>query len=119
MSSQSIISLPPQLEMISRSIPLLEKNRAVQNSTIEAKRANLASYPQHISSSASSIMTSVNNEVKTLFKIAETTFPIKENQPLNLRISLQPTDLMKLVKVKLLDKFCVCIISRNREKCYE
>lgn len=106
MSAQSIISLPPQLEMTSRSIPFLEKNRNAKitaNSESYTKSDNLP-FCQQISTSASSVKTSADNDARTFFKLAETTFPIKENEPLNLRISLQPADLMKLANFKKVNR---------------
>lgn len=95
MSSQSIISIPPQLEMTPRSIPLLEKSRSAKTS------ANTEQYfKSEIDRTNKSI---ANSECRTFYKMAETSFAIKENEPLNLRISLQPKDLMKLAKFKMVN----------------
>lgn len=106
MSSQSIISLPPQLEMTPRSIPLLEKHRnAINNANRESytKTDNLP-FCQQLSAGVTSINMSAGNETRTFYKLAETTFPIKGNEPFNLRISLQPADLMKLATIEKVNK---------------
>lgn len=106
MSTQSIISLPPQLAMTPRSISLLEKNRSKSVPANEASQKLNVETENLVSNQrlpiGASLVTTVNSStpVRTLHKLAETTFPIKENEPLNLRICLQPTELMKMANWK-------------------
>lgn len=107
MSAQSIISLPPKLEMTSHSIHLIEKNRTVKNDQLPQK--NLAGAAllrnQQISRSVSSVETNGKNDGRIFYKLTETTFPINENEPLNLRISLQPKDLLSLANLQQVHKY--------------
>lgn len=69
MSTQSIISLPPCLEMTSRSIPLLRKYEH------ESLRDN----------DSNKIVSSFSSQ-SNLHKLTETSFPVMSDNPVNVRI---------------------------------
>lgn len=110
MSTQSLISVPPELELKSRSISFLEKNRTDRESVTNEQYSKSGiiqtdKFPsgQQLSTGVLSTKSSVENEVRTFYKLSETTFPMKQNEPLNVRISLQPLDLLKLTKPKMVN----------------
>lgn len=69
MSTQSIISLPPSLEMTPRSIPLLKKYDH------EGLRDN----------DSNKILSTFSSQ-SNLHKLSETSFPIMSDNPVNVRI---------------------------------
>ncbi|CAG9859039.1 unnamed protein product [Phyllotreta striolata] len=99
MSTNSIVSLPPQLELISRSIPLLKRKNPDYWNWDDAA----GDREQSINTSTVSLPSSTGNfdflgecQTRTLVKLSETTFPISlhENQPVNLKIMLHAADQM-------------------------
>ncbi|XP_057670298.1 coiled-coil domain-containing protein AGAP005037 isoform X24 [Diorhabda carinulata] len=94
MSANSIISLPPQLEMISRSIPLLKKKN------LERWGSSDTIYHKKESSDTTSPMNYSLVGSRTLVKLSETTFPLKENQPVNLKIMLHAADQMSSTRAR-------------------
>lgn len=105
MSTQSITSLPPQLEMTARSIPLLAKRKndilktsgnVNQKTGNSVRKSNLDIVRRPTTNSFPSAMTTNYLDAKqthhTLFKLSETSLRITENQPVNLRIMLHAAD---------------------------
>lgn len=86
MSTHSLISLPPELEMTPRSLPLLSKKpNGTQNTGTNSKTVQ----QDKIDSSAANTTASASNRTRTLLKLSETSFLLREDQPLNLRILLR------------------------------
>ncbi|CAH1176010.1 unnamed protein product [Phaedon cochleariae] len=92
MSTSSIISLPPFLEMTSRSIPLLRKKTS-------GKRAEHADNA-HLST-LGNVKRPGNAEsgltVTRLLKLSETSFPLRENEAVNLKIMLHAAEQMSSI----------------------
>lgn len=123
MSTNSIISLPPQLELISRSIPLLKRKNPEnwendgggisaihqQNNFVDVANSSSVS----VSSSSSSPPINYNflreYQAGTLVKLSETSFPIslKENQPVNLQIMLHAANQMSSARARKVNVICL------------
>lgn len=124
MSTNSIISLPPQLELISRSIPLLKRKNPEnwendggggsaihqQNNFVDVANSSSVS----VSSSSSSPPPINYNFLRecqagTLVKLSETSFPIalKENQPVNLQIMLHAANQMSSARARKVNVICL------------
>ncbi|KAG5899324.1 hypothetical protein JTB14_029277 [Gonioctena quinquepunctata] len=95
MSTNSIISLPPQLEMTSRSIPLLKKKNVENAAKIQQQSAHNAN-----ASLVSCSNGSLTSSRRTLFKLSETSFPLEENQAVNLKIMLHAAEQMSSTRMR-------------------
>lgn len=94
MSTQSIASLPPELEMTARSIPFLVSQR--KTDTLKTSGNVNQSCPNSVrKSNLTNSITYSNISTKnhrTLFKLSETSLRVTENQPVNFRIMLHAAD---------------------------
>lgn len=88
MSTNSVISLPPQLVMTPRSIPLLSKKK--HHETFVKTTGVKGFVNENLFTGRGS--NAFNNNNRTLVQLSESTFPINPGSPVNVRILLHAAD---------------------------